>query len=228
MFGLFRKKEKPAVPVVLDLRDEYKPDGWDDLIRLGFEPVFVNPEPRPNKLSGDYVQTRWRLKANPEVTCCVSEKWEGGAGATFIDFDAPWSPSRMNAPYYVHWPWYELKSLPRLESVLIEGVRGESEPLDPNRLDLRQIAMPDPVRMKLLELGFERDDTGSMNWAKNSRWYGPDPVLRAHIDERAETVTVVDVETENRATVSFEDFLKLDRIEYGRRKTFSKNQEGNQ
>lgn len=88
--------------------------------------------------------------------------------------------------------------------------------------------MPDPVRMKLLELGFERDDTGSMNWAKNSRWYGPDPVLRAHIDERAETVTVVDVETENRATVSFEDFLKLDRIKYGRRKTFSKNQEGNQ
>lgn len=67
-----------------------------------------------------------------------------------------------------------------------------------------------------------------MNWAKNSRWYGPDPVLRAHIDERAETVTVVDVETENRATVSFEDFLKLDRIKYGRRKTFSKNQEGNQ
>lgn len=33
MFGLFRKKEKPAVPVVLDLRDEYKPAGNGRLLR---------------------------------------------------------------------------------------------------------------------------------------------------------------------------------------------------
>ena len=65
-----------------------KPDGWDELTRLGFEPVFVNHRPRPNGISGDYVQTRWRLKANPDVTCTVYDSWEGGGGATFLDFDA--------------------------------------------------------------------------------------------------------------------------------------------
>lgn len=89
MFGLFGKKKEKQPPVILDLSVKEKPDGWDELIRLGFEPVFVNHRPRPNGISGDYVQTRWRLKANPDVTCTVYDSWEGGGGATFLDFDAP-------------------------------------------------------------------------------------------------------------------------------------------
>lgn len=97
MFGLFGKKKEKQPPVILDLSVKGKPDGWDELIRLGFEPVFVNHRPRPNGISGDYVQTRWRLKANPDVTCTVYDSWEGGGGATFLDFDAPWNPRRI--PY---------------------------------------------------------------------------------------------------------------------------------
>lgn len=89
MFGLFGKKKERRHPVILDLSVKEKPDGWDELTRLGFEPVFVNHRPRPNGISGDYVQTRWRLKANPDVTCTVYDSWEGGGGATFLDFDAP-------------------------------------------------------------------------------------------------------------------------------------------
>lgn len=87
MFGLFGKKKEKQPPVILDLSVKEKPDGWDELIRLGFEPVFVNHRPRPNGISGDYVQTRWRLKANPDVTCTVYDSWEGGGGATFLDFE---------------------------------------------------------------------------------------------------------------------------------------------
>lgn len=220
MFGLFKEKKKP---VILDLSVEEKPAGWNDLTRLGFEPVFVNHEPRPNAISGDYVQTRWRLKANPEVTCTVRDSWEGGGGSTFLDFDAPWNPSRLNAPYYIHWPQYGLDSLPRLESVLVEGVRGESEPPDPNHLDLRRIAMPDPVRLKLLALCFTRDeDAGSADWTKyDGRGYDTDPVLRAHIDERSKSIAITDTETGKQAVLGFEKFLKLNRIEHGWKKAFA-------
>lgn len=62
MFGLFGKKKERRHPVILDLSVKEKPDGWDELTRLGFEPVFVNHKPRPNGISGDYVQTRMDSK----------------------------------------------------------------------------------------------------------------------------------------------------------------------
>lgn len=43
MFGLFGKKKERRHPVILDLSVKEKPDGWDELTRLGFEPVFVTP-----------------------------------------------------------------------------------------------------------------------------------------------------------------------------------------
>ena len=97
MFGLFGKKKEKQPPVILDLSVKEKPDGWDELIRLGFEPVFVNHRPRPNGISGDYVQTRWRLKANPDVTCTVYDSWEGGGGATFLESaaDSRWIQSQL-------------------------------------------------------------------------------------------------------------------------------------
>ena len=36
MFGLFGKKKEKQPPVILDLSVKEKPDGWDELIRLGF------------------------------------------------------------------------------------------------------------------------------------------------------------------------------------------------
>lgn len=137
MFGLFGKKKERRHPVILDLSVKGKPDGWDELIRLGFEPVFVNHRPRPNGISGDYVQTRWRLKANPDVTCTVYDSWEGGGGATFLDFDAPWNPRRIHGGCNLSWPNYTLDRLHSLGKVLFEGDRSEFEEPDSGNLDLR-------------------------------------------------------------------------------------------
>ena len=157
MFGLFGKKKERRHPVILDLSIKEKPDGWDELTRLGFEPVFVNHKPRPNGISGDYVQTRWRLKANPDVTCTVYDSWEGGGGATFLDFDAPWNPRRIHGGYDLSWPNYTLDRLHSLGKVLFEGDRSEFEEPDSGNLDLRGIA-PDPVREKMRELGLRVND----------------------------------------------------------------------
>lgn len=164
MFGLFGKKKERRHPVILDLSVKEKPDGWDELTRLGFEPVFVNHRPRPNGISGDYVQTRWRLKANPDVTCTVYDSWEGGGGATFLDFDAPWNPQRIHGGCNLSWPNYTLDRLHSLGKVLFEGDRSEFEEPDSGNLDLRGIT-PDPVREKMRELGLrmERDDSHDSN-----------------------------------------------------------------
>lgn len=121
MFGLFGKKKEKQPPVILDLSVKEKPDGWDELIRLGFEPVFVNHRPRPNGISGDYVQTRWRLKANPDVTCTVYDSWEGGGGATFLDFDAPWNPRRIHGGYNLSWPKLHARPAPLPRKGAVRG-----------------------------------------------------------------------------------------------------------
>lgn len=56
MFGLFKEKKKP---VILDLSIEEKPAGWNDLTRLGFEPVFVSRADMEHKqFRGKWVQNR--------------------------------------------------------------------------------------------------------------------------------------------------------------------------
>lgn len=235
MFGLFGKKKEKQPPVILDLSVKEKPDGWDELIRLGFEPVFVNHRPRPNGISGDYVQTRWRLKANPDVTCTVYDSWEGGGGATFLDFDAPWNPRRIHGGYNLSWPNYTLDRLHSLGKVLFEGDRSEFKEPDSGNLDLRGIT-PDPVREKMRELGFrmEWDDSHDSNgddsdeeyWCKYDQGELRDLrrsrlALYAHVDRTAGTVAIVDVETGKQATLGFDKLLKLDRIEYGKKSSMT-------
>ena len=235
MFGLFGKKKEKQPPVILDLSVKEKPDGWDELIRLGFEPVFVNHRPRPNGISGDYVQTRWRLKANPDVTCTVYDSWEGGGGATFLDFDAPWNPRRIHGGYNLSWPNYTLDRLHSFGKVLFEGDRSEFKEPDSGNLDLRGIT-PDPVREKMRELGFrmEWDDSHDSNgddsdeeyWCKYDQGELRDLhrsrlALYAHVDRTAGTVAIVDVETGKQATLGFDKLLKLDRIEYGKKSSMT-------
>ena len=235
MFGLFGKKKERRHPVILDLSVKEKPDGWDELTRLGFEPVFVNHKPRPNGISGDYVQTRWRLKANPDVTCTVYDSWEGGGGATFLDFDAPWNPQRIHGGCNLSWPNYTLDRLHSLGKVLFEGDRSEFEEPDSGNLDLRGIT-PDPVREKMRELGLrmERDDSHDSNgddsdeeyWCKYDQGELRDLhrsrlALYAHVDRTAGTVAIVDVETGKQATLGFDKLLKLNRVEYGKRRACS-------
>lgn len=235
MFGLFGKKKERRHPVILDLSVKEKPDGWDELTRLGFEPVFVNHRPRPNGISGDYVQTRWRLKANPDVTCTVYDSWEGGGGATFLDFDAPWNPRRIHGGCNLSWPNYTLDRLHSLGKVLFEGDRSEFKEPDSGNLDLRGIT-PDPVREKMRELGFrmEWDDSHDSNgddsdeeyWCKYDQGELRDLhrsrlALYAHVDRTAGTVAIVDVETGKQATLGFDKLLKLDRIEYGKKSSMT-------
>ena len=235
MFGLFGKKKERRHPVILDLSVKEKPDGWDELTRLGFEPVFVNHKPRPNGISGDYVQPRWRLKANPDVTCTVYDSWEGGGGATFLDFDAPWNPQRIHGGCNLSWPNYTLDRLHSLGKVLFEGDRSEFEEPDSGNLDLRGIT-PDPVREKMRELGLrmERDDSHDSNgddsdeeyWCKYDQGELRDLhrsrlALYAHVDRTAGTVAIVDVETGKQATLGFDKLLKLNRVEYGKRRACS-------
>ena len=206
-----------------------------DMTRLGFEPVFVNHKPRPNGISGDYVQTRWRLKANPDVTCTVYDSWEGGGGATFLDFDAPWNPQRIHGGCNLSWPNYTLDRLHSLGKVLFEGDRSEFEEPDSGNLDLRGIT-PDPVREKMRELGLrmERDDSHDSNgddsdeeyWCKYDQGELRDLhrsrlALYAHVDRTAGTVAIVDVETGKQATLGFDKLLKLNRVEYGKRRACS-------
>ena len=45
--------------------------------------------------------------------------------------------------------------------------------------------------------------------------------LYAHVDRTAGTVVIVDVETGKQATLGFDELLKLNRVEYGKRRACS-------
>ena len=119
--------------------------------------------------------------------------------------------------------------------MLFEGDRSEFEEPDSGNLDLRGIT-PDPVREKMRELGLrmERDDSHDSNgddsdeeyWCKYDQGELRDLhrsrlALYAHVDRTAGTVAIVDVETGKRATLGFDKLLKLNRVEYGKRRACS-------
>lgn len=122
-----------------------------------------------------------------------------------------------------------------LGKVLFEGDRSEFEEPDSGNLDLRGIT-PDPVREKMRELGLrmERDDSHDSNgddsdeeyWCKYDQGELRDLhrsrlALYAHVDRTAGTVAIVDVETGKQATLGFDKLLKLNRVEYGKRRACS-------
>lgn len=195
----------------------------------GFAVTLEYPEYRTDALRiGGDVQSEL-------VHAAIIHRIDPAMGSTDEIMDSLWVRARLAAGNNRPLIRAVADRLHSLGTVLFEGDRSEFEEPDSGNLDLRGIT-PDPVREKMRELGLrmERDDSHDSNgddsdeeyWCKYDQGELRDLhrsrlALYAHVDRTAGTVAIVDVETGEQATLGFDKLLKLNRVEYGKRRACS-------
>ncbi|MBT1162161.1 hypothetical protein [Bifidobacterium sp. SO1] len=208
----------------LDLTAVAKLDGEDDLKRLGFTLIQSCRHFYGDMLDRHYGRTKlssWQREDGPVTV--HADVWQ-----VYEPFDV----REKRVMFYTQEQAVFLAQLsvpmdqmPNITKVIANGHRDEYEPIEPNTVDLRQLRH-NPISEKMHGFGLmERDSDKShrlpLLWqipyddTGDDPWLPDKPRLIARVDPEQETIEFESKVTGVKKTVTFDEFLALDRIDYG-------------